>query len=229
MNPTFGVGLLWRVEEGAQPQFMSSCFMLKWGHFFLAPSHGLGGLAPAQIRVSGATLPMTEPEKVIHHDTADMCILRLPHLDYEPGDAFWGIVDNYEPGETFHALGWPEDCLAEFAVTGLPLPTGEPPWARMRLFTGTYQRFIPQYASPQGFTFLAGELSIACPVGLMGGPLFRPETHPLVAGMVAGNLRTASDWQADVQRGVQEHVIEYGVALMLDHVGDWLNEHIPAR
>ena len=229
MNPTLAIGLLWHVEPDSQPRFLSSCFMLRWGHFFVAPSHCVGTLEPAQIRISSVTLLMTEPEEIIHHGVADICVLRLPRLDFEPGDPFWGITDDYEPGKGFHALGWPEDCLAGIsAAMGLPFPEGDPPWVKVRLVAGTYQRFIPQYASPHGFAFVAGELSIPCPLGLSGGPLFRPETPPLVTGMVIGNLQTRSvpDSPAQVMK---DRVIEYGVALMLDQVEGWLDEHIPRR
>lgn len=237
MNPTLALGLLWQVEPGSEHRFLGSCFSLRWGHFFVAPSHCLGTLQPAQVRVSSATLLMTQPEEITHHGGADICVLRLRQLDFEPGVPFWGIAESYEPGEEFNALGWPEDCLADIAAAGLPIPEGDPPWAKVRLLSGTYQRFIPHYAGDDGFSFLAGELSIPCPLGLSGGPLFGPQTPQMVTGMVVGNLRTrsAADVSAHVHRDgtihEEEHsrVIDYGVALMLDHVEGWLNEHVPWR
>lgn len=238
MNPTLALGLLWHVEPNSKPRFLSSCFMLRWGSFFVAPSHGVRALNPSQIRVSSATLPMTEPEEITHHGVADICVLRLPQFDYEPGDCFWGIADEYEPGEAFHALGWPDDCLPGIvAARGVPLPESDPPWAKVRLLSGTYQRFIPQHLSAHGLMSLVGELSVPCPLGLSGGPLFRPQTPPIVAGMVIGNLQTQSEphSRAYVEkdgtvRGEQHNrVLEYGVALMLDHVANWLDEHIPPR
>jgi hypothetical protein len=49
------------------------------------------------------------------------------------------------------------------------------------------------YVSPAGYRFLAGEMSIAAPIGLSGGPLFRPSVHQMVFGLAAGSLATYSD------------------------------------
>jgi hypothetical protein len=169
-------------------------------------------------------MPAAHVEEVIRHDTADLCVLRLPRMDREPAEPFWGVVGNYHLGEQFHTFGWPEECPGDTAPTA-------------RLFTGYFQRFIPQHESHLGFKYAAGELSIPCPGGLSGGPLFRPAAPVMLTAMATENLDTYSvlDSVSEIQsdgtkyREESRRVISYGIALMLDGVSEWLDDHVPPR
>jgi hypothetical protein len=141
-----------------------------------------------------------------------------------PLSAFWNAVGNWRVGEEFHAFGYPTEG-----------PTGESTQApTTRMFTGHFQRFMP-HVTPHGYRFLAGEMSIPSPVGLSGGPLFRPRAHQMVLGVAAGNVDTYSvlDSILDVDDAGKEYrvrnvrVIRYGVAVMLSEVTDWLDEQVP--
>jgi fucose permease len=79
-------------------------------------------------------------------------------------------------------------------------------------------------------------LSIPAPAGLSGGPLFRPGAPPIVTGLVTENLESTTFLDEQVEQAVghdaaqvtkYKRVISYGIALMLDRFGDWLDEHTP--
>jgi hypothetical protein len=149
--------------------------------------------------------------------------VKLAGEDPEDVEPFWGAVGNYSLGEQFHAFGYPEDVAAD-----KPGPTP-------RLFTGHFQRFF-DYRSFAGFRYRAGELSLPAPAGLSGGPLFRPGAAVMVTGLVAENFesRTTLDSVEEVSREGDRttystvRVIAYGVAVMLDPLSGWLDEHVPA-
>jgi hypothetical protein len=186
--------------------------MLRWANWFVTASHCVGKLGAADVGVLLPGLSATiRAERLIRHGSADICIVRLPNFDREPAEPFWGVVGNYTLGEEFHAFGWPEEILGDTR----PTP---------RLFTGHFQRFIPKHRSHLGFRYRAGELSIPCPGGLSGGPLFRPEAPQMLTGMVTENLEawTLLDSVEEVQDNGRlyklesRRVLTYGLALMLD-------------
>ena len=172
-------------------------------------------------------------EEVIKHpDEADIALMRVTPMDREAGREdpaepfrnYAGNEDTYAMGNDFIAFGYPEDIFGEDqgAITA-------------RLFKGSFQRFFPEYRSRHlGFRYLAGEMSIAAPGGLSGGPLFIPGEPELVTGMVTENLESTTylDTVEEVRSGREtkttryQRVISYGVALMLGPVGEWLDQHV---
>jgi hypothetical protein len=107
--------------------------------------------------------------------------------------------------------------------------------ATPRLFRGHYQRFLT-YESPLGYTYAAGELSIAAPGGLSGGPVFREGAMVMLTGIVTENLDSYSVLDSvekmtggETVRIEHHRIISYGMAVMLDQAADWLDEHIPPQ
>ncbi len=138
---------------------------------------------------------------------------------------FWGVVHTWSLGEDFMAYGYPADVLGP-----------EPDQPTERLFRGHYQRFM-RYESLLGYSYLAAEMSIPSPTGLSGGPLFRPGAHPMLVAMATENLdsttylETVEIEERPGQRTEKryERVIQYGVALILSDVSEWLDTLIPPR
>jgi hypothetical protein len=85
------------------------------------------------------------------------------------------------------------------------------------------------------YRYFAGELSIACPRGLSGGPVFRPEMPDEVLGVVTEDLdvgtieHSVETEEDDGQRYSLEtkRIISYGLAVVLIEVNDWLTQNIP--
>ena len=129
-------------------------------------------------------------------------------------------------GEDFFAYGYPADPIGPNASA----PT-------QRLFKGHYQRFM-EHRSFMGYRYLAGEMSIAAPAGLSGGPLFRPGAPQMVTALVAENIASQlvvdsieerSEAGRVVKTEVRQNVISYGTAVMLSAISDWLDAEIPPR
>jgi hypothetical protein len=104
-----------------------------------------------------------------------------------------------------------------------------------RLFKGHYQRYF-QFNSPAGYKYVGGELNIAAPAGLSGGPVFRPEAASMLTGIVTTNAESYStlDWLEEVRDDVthieaHHRVISYGIVAMLSPIEEWLDEHVPHR
>ncbi len=104
------------------------------------------------------------------------------------------------------------------------------------MFVGHYQRFF-RYQAHEPFEYLAGEMSISAPSGLSGGPLFRQGAQFMVTGMATANLESYAITDSleetreggDTFRLEARRVINYGLALMLSGVSDWLDDQIPNR
>ncbi len=123
------------------------------------------------------------------------------------------------------AYGFPEDVFGP--TQGVATP---------RLFRGYYQRFY-YHKSHLGYSYNAGEMNIAAPGGLSGGPIFRPGAPPMVMGLVTENLSSTTVLEAMEEqlaptqtRQIQyQRVIQYGVSLLLDSHEEWLSQFIPPR
>ena len=226
MNPLMAVGQLWNLTDEANPRFLGTCFSFRWVRYMITASHCLGGLEVNQVGVSLSDSPgrVLEVRDLARHETADIAVLTLPELDPEPYEPFWAVAGNWGLGEEFFAHGWPEDVVSE-------------PYPEPRVFVGHYQRFIYGHESHLGYRYVAGELSIPCHGGLSGGPLFRRGARQILTGMVTENrdtytvLDSVSEIMKDGVRYREEsrRVISYGLALMLSHVSEWLDEQVPPR
>jgi hypothetical protein len=73
------------------------------------------------------------------------------------------------------------------------------------------------------------------PGGLSGGPLFRPRAHVVVIGVATENFQSTTQLHADEEivdgrerRATSyREVVNYGLALALDSVLPWVDEHVP--
>jgi hypothetical protein len=222
MDPLRATGL---VFGSAAPtggwRFMGTCFAFRRPTYLLTAAHCIKSLRRQEIRVIPSRAPMHEPVEVICHKTADIALLKFASpLDIE---VFSDAASNLALGEDFIAYGFPEDTLGEDAY----MPTA-------RIFRGYFQRFV-QYKSFRGYEYFAGELSMPCPGGLSGGPLFRPRAYDVAIGLVTENLQSSTILRAEEELDRQgilvktkyQEFINYGVALILDRVRDWLDQNAP--
>jgi hypothetical protein len=211
-------------EEGAS--FLGTCFPFRDENQFLTAAHCVGQLTPSQlaigipVNIGAGPIEVTE---ILVHPTADIAVLRTPKVAEGAVTPFWDYVSNYSYGEEFMSFGYPEDIFG---------PSTRQPTAR--LFRGHFQRLL-DHKSHLGYAYTAAELNIGCPAGLSGGPVFRPGAVVMLTGLVTENLESMTMLHSveEIQKDgalVRERfhsVINYGVALLLDRVSDWLNSIVP--
>jgi hypothetical protein len=165
-----------------------------------------------------------------NHEKADLCVLKLASdpaddLGGYPTGAFWGSVGNLGLGEPFVAYGYPIEHGSVGPLVAAP---------SARLIVGNYQRFY-EFGSPDGYQFLAGEMSVAATTGMSGGPLFRPGAAQMLSGLVVASVESSVEAYKKivVTEGAEtyiekvDRITEYGVALILEPFKDWLAELIP--
>jgi hypothetical protein len=223
-NPIASVAALFHNREPVA--FLGTCFPFREPTCFLTAAHCIGAL-PASELVVGlpinfemGPLPVLSAER---HPKADIALLRIAHAPDGQVSPFWNHASNYTYGEAFAAFGYPEDTFGP--QPGVPVA---------RLFRGHIQRVL-HYASPLGYEYDSAELSIGSPAGLSGGPVFRPDAPVVVIGLVTENLQSTTYLEAieevqengAVYRREYQSVINYGMAVLLDRVGDWLDERVP--
>lgn len=226
MNPLNAVGLVFEERESSPMAFLGSCFAYQQRTHFLTAAHVIRDKPVERLVVLSPQEGVFCPLREVHiHPNADAAVLVLKSSGREIVEPFWGCVGNYALGEEYFAYGFPEDYRG---------PNQGQPTAR--LFRGHFQRFM-QHKSHMGYSYVAGELSTPCPGGLSGGPLFRPGAPVMITGLVAENIEAATfldEQEVVLVDGsvVNEHyrrVINYGVAVMLNVIEDWINEHVPPR
>lgn len=206
-------------------RFLGSCFAFRYPSYFLTADH----CVPPELEhscsvelpaVPGKRFPIGE---VRRHGRADVAVLLVPTVSED--DLTWLqylIVDDHGWGQPFAACGYPEEYRAD-----RPEPTA-------RIFHGTIQRFF-QHRSHLGYEYAAAELSTGAPRGLSGAPVFNPGFHGRLYGVVAENVRTVTDVEtvSEVQEGgntrseLYHNVINYGVAVWLPLIADWLDAQVP--
>jgi Trypsin-like peptidase domain len=223
------VGAIRGSGRRAEVTSFGTCFSFRQQDTFLTARHCVADdLDQAGLIMPGAPGPVPIAS-VEHHAHADVSVLRidLTALEYKPyWQPFWNFVGNWSMGEEFMAFGYPIDTLAD----------EDQPRPKPRLFRGHYQRFWFHRAGPR-FSYLAGDLNIAAPTGLSGGPVFRPGAPEMVTGLVVENIDSTTDSFSveerlrdgvTVERTVNHRIVSYGVAVMLSEIGPWLDERIPA-
>ena len=225
LNPLISVGAFFHMrEDGAS--FLGTCFPFRDENHFLTAAHCVGKLSPSAVAIG---IPVDvhagpiEVSEILLHPTADIAVLRTPKVAEGAVTPFWDYVSNYTYGEEFLSFGHPEDIFG---------PSARQPTAR--LFRGHFQRIL-EHNSHLGYAYVAAELNIGCPAGLSGGPVFRPGATVMLTGIVTENLESMTmlhsveEIQQDgaIVRERYHNVINYGVALLLDRVGDWLNGIVP--
>jgi len=226
-NASPAVGLLFHVD-GATSSFLGTCFAFRRATHFITAAHCTGSLPPKQLAIG---LPLIRRDgafavaSVDRHHEADLAVLRLAASGSDaPGlDPFPDFATGFTMGDQFYAFGFPQDVFGERATQ----PTA-------RLFRGHFQRYM-RHQSRHGFHYNAGEMSIGAPAGLSGGPVFRLGDGGLVAGLVTENresttfLDSVEEIQTDgkTQKKQYVEVINYGVSLLLDSLGEWLATQVP--
>jgi len=86
-----------------------------------------------------------------------------------------------------------------------------------------------------GYRYIAAELSIGCPVGLSGAPVFNSTHMGRLYGVVAENVRTETEVETvlEIEKGnvidreTMARVIHYALAVWLPDVSGWLDELVP--
>jgi len=227
MNPLKGTAQLYADGTG-ELEFRGTCFAFRHSTHFLTAAHCVEGVARGALAVHAPDGLRRRAIEVVKHPEADLALL----LVAPPGQAgenqvepFWNYAGNLALGQDFIAYGYPKDALGP--NVGGPTP---------RVFKGYYQRFM-DHRSHLGYRYVAGEMSNPCPAGLSGGPLFRPGAHSIVTGLAAETIEVATFLafeelaHADgrVVQEYQRSVVQYGIAVMLFDVKDWIDEHIPPR
>ncbi len=211
-------------EDGAS--FLGTCFPFRDENHFLTAAHCVGRLSPSSVAIGIPTNVDAGPievSEILVHPTADIAVLRAPKVAEGAVTPFWSYVSNYSYGEEFMSFGYPEDIFG---------PSARQPTAR--LFRGHCQRLL-EHRSHLGYQYVASELNIGCPAGLSGGPVFRPGAPVMLTGMVTENLESMTmlhsveeiQKNGSVIRERYHSVINYGVALLLDRVADWLDSNVP--
>lgn len=206
--------------------YLGTCFAYGHEDVFLTAAHCIGDRKPDEVAVHGYFDGIAQTRRVLEvwtHDNADLAVMRCAKM-------FWGMVTPFSAirrydstlfGEPFYAYGFPEDVFGPDASRPVP-----------RIFRGYFQRFFGYDSSVvPGRMYQAGEMSIACPSGLSGGPVFTTEGDVEVFGLVTENLESSSYvYEETVEEGegrITRHkfrkVINYGVCLLLDPHRPWID------
>jgi hypothetical protein len=228
-DPLSATAQLMRIgPEGGFSVFGGTCFGFRHPDYYLTAAHCVVDAGPREVLVSqsvptstGSTIRLAEVVETKRHDHADIAVLRVGDKAGAITAPFSGhLVSNHALGEDFMAYGYPESVYG---------PDKRRP--TRRLFKGHYQRFFG-HQSHLGYRYYAAELSVACPAGLSGGPLFRPGAHSVVVAMATENIEstTGADFEEEKDGGVTtvyRRVLAYGIAVMLEPLRDWLASAIP--
>jgi hypothetical protein len=219
------------------PTYGGSCFLFRQGNVALTAAHCLDGRGDRDLYMGWplwsrtGDLLGTPVVDVVRHPVADLAILRLPQGAAEAWDPPRVPFKDAVPvegfaGPPFNAIGFPLEVLEE---TGGHAPTP-------RVFVGYWQRRFLRSGAGDEYTYEAGEMSIPAPVGLSGGPVFGSwSAEGLVMGVVTAQHSSYTiesayeEVQADGKhyRHERASIVQYGVALLLEPLRDWLDEHVP--
>jgi hypothetical protein len=225
MNPLAAVAILARGGE-AGPTFLGSCFAFRSKRVYLTAAHCVGDLAAHEVLVHGIHAPLESQRaaQLVRHPSADIVAVIL-QSGMESAEPFERLPAGYALGEDFYAHGFSEDVLGDSSTVPVP-----------RAFKGYFQRFM-DHTSFMGYRYSAAELSIGCPAGLSGGPLFSTEhvSAGFAYGIVTENVQSHTvleSWEEVERDGSRtvyrnQSVINYGVALLLTDLKDWLSEVAP--
>jgi hypothetical protein len=212
----------WERDEIA---FFGTTFGFRTPDRFLTAAHCVKGLAAGDLLIVDLDEPMERiaVEEIVLHPEADVAVLKTRAVDRPRHAYFFDTHDQFMPGESFTAVGYPSQLLGSTP----DMPVG-------RIFRGHFQRFF-RFTSPfDDYRYIAGEMSIGAPGGLSGGPVFGSQPE-FALGLVTGNMeafterRLVADEEVGGQRyrQVDAHIINYGVVLLLSRVRPFLDEHAP--
>jgi hypothetical protein len=229
-NPVAATGIVAQASQGYV--VLGTCTAFLRPDYALSAAHCVEKIDAGDIRVLffARDGEMRRVDSVTKHTTADLCVMKLSPVEGDDlsghsSNAFWGFAPA-ALGDEFMTYGYPVEGYQ--AVN--PFLAAE----SARVIRGHYQRFS-QFGVPGGYEFLAGEMSVTALAGMSGGPLFRPNAHPVLTGLVAGTVeRSVTAYsKTEVRNGVEtytervDRITVYGIALMLEPLRDWLTDHGP--
>lgn len=225
-NNTIAKLMIWRDEKGDKQDFLGTCFAFPSTRYFLTAAHCVDGLKPSTLRVQAAfegVLQAARVDWIANHPQADLALLGVTTSPWASATPFVGVYTNPLLGQPFYAFGYPLEIFSD-----------QPDRETERLFRGHLQRLF-YYRSPHsGYAYSALELSIPCPRGLSGGPVFVTEGDFGVIGVVAENLESINYRHSEktttedgvIERTIYQAVINYGVAVEIGPHMDWIEETI---
>jgi S1-C subfamily serine protease len=204
---------------------LGSSFVFRYSHRLLTAAHCVGKARPAELRLLiYATGKQIYPVKRIHvHPKADVAVLEIEGVDETTiGWPVYSLFDDRGFGTEVMSCGFPEDV-----ALGQRAPTG-------RVFRGHVQRFM-DWRSHLGYEYSAAELSFRCPGGLSGGPLVNPEFPGRLYGVITEDIQTSNILNSieevhedgKVYREHYQNFINYGIAVWLPAIADWLDNVVP--
>jgi len=219
-----------KVIHDSRNAVAGSCTAFRHPHVALTAAHCVAGLENGlSLRFPGRGQQSYRVTEVVQHESADIAILwTTPTSNHHADWAFQHITEDIKLGDPFIAYGFPDE-----QPSLVPIPEG----FEHRLFRGHYQRYFDYQAPMAKYRYFAGEMSIAAPAGLSGGPVLLPNDYSTLTGIVTTNFdsyTTIDSVEEIIDEGKQHkheirRVISYGIALILDYadVLHWLNEKIP--
>ena len=223
-NPLGSTGWVIRSDGERGTRFAGTCFSFRDHYHLLTADHCVAEAKPGDITVSILTDKVErglEVKRLTRHPTADLAILEIAH-QLEIFDFFAGETPTYDWGIPVSAFGYPEDT----GETGMePTP---------RYFRGNIQRVF-RHRSPLGYEYDAVELSFGAPAGLRGGPVSPQTDYAMVMGVVAENIESSTYLSTITEVREQDRtyserihsIINYAIAVRLDPLKAWLDEHVP--
>lgn len=229
-NPIAATAQLMKLGPGGGFSVLAgTCFGFRHPDYYVTAAHCVAGIEEVLVSQSAPTsrantmsVRLVQASAILRHDEADLAVLKVDPKVAAPITApFAGhLVSNYALGEDFMAYGYPEDVYGP-----------DPQRATPRLFKGHYQRFFG-HRSHMGYRYPGAELSVGCPAGLSGGPVFRPGAHSVVVAVATENIEstTGTDFEEEVTgevRTLYRRVLTYGVAVLLEPFRDWLADVVP--
>lgn len=221
MNPMQNTGVI----RDNDTRFLGSCFVFRYPEFVLTARHCVRDKEANHIQIRLPAGPETEfgVEAIIPHEKADIAVLKVKGISED--DITWpqyNLCDDQSWGQGYMTCGYPTD----FSDMG-PAPMA-------RVFQGNIQRFFA-HKSHLGYNYFAAELSGGCPAGVSGAPVFNPRFHGRLYGIVTENIKTTTELETVVEvedngstyRELYHNVINYGVALWLPAISEWLDAIVP--
>jgi hypothetical protein len=208
--------------------FLGTCFAFRQSNVFLTAAHCVPEGADGMLFVNTPPVGGFHVVAEVHrHPTADLALLALD------GSAWPGEVEPFVRVKPFTALG------LEFMAYGFPedapAPDVETPTPTERLFRGYLQRRLVYRRA--GYEYAAGEMSVPAPAGLSGGALFAAGDFNSVIGVAAENVQSTTyvgrveetTTAAGTERFVEREHVQYGIAVLLAPLTEWLDELAPER